>query len=65
MSSDQRPRPRAFRLDGDKVLVADGDAPAASDFRKSGGVVVAPSPDAFAPDDEPVEAASDEQAVEI
>lgn len=65
MSSDQRARPRAFRLDNDKVLVADGDAPAASEFRKAGGVVIAPAPDAFAPDDEPAEPASDEQAVEI
>ena len=65
MSGDQRPRPRAFRLDDDKVLVSEPDAPAAAEFRKSGGVVIAPAPDAFAPDDEPAEPKSNEEAVEI
>ena len=65
MSGDQRPRPRAFRLDDDKVLVSEPDAPAAAEFRKTGGVVSAPAPDAFAPDDEPAEPKSNEEAVEI
>ena len=65
MSGDQRPRPRAFRLDDDKVLVSDGDPAATAEFRKAGGVVIAPAPDAFAPDDEPAEPKSDEEAIEI
>ncbi|MDE2362585.1 MAG: TIGR01620 family protein [Hyphomicrobiales bacterium] len=65
MSGEERQRPRAFRLDDAKVLVSDGDPAAAADFRKSGGVVIQNAPDAFAPDDEPTEPKTDEQAVEI
>lgn len=65
MSGEERSRPRAFRLDDGKVLVSDADAAAATEFRRSGGVVVAPAPDAFAPDGEPAEPQSEEQAVEI
>ncbi len=57
MSGEERSRPRAFRLDDGKVLVSDADAAAATEFRRSGGVVVrqgastatAPSPRAAAP----------------
>ena len=42
-SPSPRQRPRAFRLDDDKVLVAAPDAPDAAEFRASGGVVIAPS----------------------
>ena len=63
--SGERQRPRAFRLDDDKVMVADADAAAAAEFRRAGGTVVAPAPDAFAPDDEPAEPKTDEQAIEI
>ena len=58
----ERPRPRAFRLDDDKVMIADGDLAAAAEFRKAGGAVIAPAPDVFAEQTEP---ASDEIAIEI
>ncbi len=58
----ERPRPRAFRLDDDKVMIANGDLATAAEFRKTGGAVIAPGPDVFAEQAEP---ASDEMAIEI
>ena len=65
MNGEDRPKPRAFRLDDRNVLVGEPDAPAAAEFRRAGGAVIAPAPDAFAPQDEPTEPRSDEQAIEI
>jgi putative membrane protein len=42
---DNRPRPRAFRLDDANVRLADDDN--ADAFRKHGGTVIEPQPDAF------------------
>lgn len=65
MSGEERQRPRAFRLDDSRVLVADGEAARTESFAKAGGVVVEPAPDAFAPQDEPTEPATQEEATEI
>ena len=63
MSGEERPRPRAFRLDDERIIVADGETPPES-LRK-GGVIVETTPDAFAPGDEPAEPRSEEEATEI
>lgn len=63
MSGDERQRPRAFRLDDERIVVADGATPT-QDPRK-GGVIVETTPDAFAPGDEPVEPRDAEEATEI
>lgn len=64
MSADERQRPRAFRLDDDRIIVADGETPRIEELRK-GGVIVEASPDAFAPGDEPTEPRDAEEATEI
>jgi putative membrane protein len=43
-TSDNRPRPRAFRLDDASVRLSDETA---ETFRKQGGTVIEPQPDAF------------------
>ena len=50
MSGDERQRPRAFRLDDDRIVLADGETPTHESIRK-GGVMVETTPDAFAPQD--------------
>ncbi|MDE2579251.1 MAG: TIGR01620 family protein [Hyphomicrobiales bacterium] len=64
MSGENKQRPRAFRLDGDNVVVAEKDAPAMA-FRTGANVVIAPEADAFQADDEPAEPGDNEEAVEI
>ena len=64
MSADERQRPRAFRLDDDRIIVADGETPRIEELRK-GGVIVEASPDAFAPGDEPTEPRAAEEETEI
>ncbi|MFT4099022.1 MAG: TIGR01620 family protein, partial [Rhodoblastus sp.] len=69
MSADERPRPRAFRLDDNRISVADGEAPRIDDLRegrlRTGAVIVETTPDAFAPEDEPAEPRDAEEATEI
>lgn len=64
MSGEERPRPRAFRLDDDRIVLADGETPARENIR-NGGVIVETTPDAFAPQDEPAEPRDAEEATEI
>ena len=64
MSGEERQRPRAFRLDDERIVVADGETPPVEKLAK-GGVIVETTPDAFAPDDEPAEPRSEEEATEI
>lgn len=68
MSGEERPRPRAFRLDDERIVVADGETAREElrpDKMRKGAVVVETTPDAFAPDDEPAEPRSEEEATEI
>ena len=67
MSGEERsrPAPARFRLDDSARSSCRTPTPLRRPNSRSGGVVVAPTPDAFAPDGEPAEPQSDEQAVEI
>ena len=69
MNGEERQRPRAFRLDDERIVVADGETPAPDNLRqdklRKGGVVVETTPDAFAPGDETNEPRDDEEATEI
>ena len=68
MNGEERQRPRAFRLDDERIVVADGETPAPDNLRqdklRKGGVVVETTPDAFAPGDETNEPRDDEEATE-
>ncbi|MCB1523767.1 MAG: TIGR01620 family protein, partial [Rhodoblastus sp.] len=64
MSGDERQRPRAFRLDDDRIVLTDGETPTHESIRK-GGVIVETTPDPFAPQDEPAEPRDAEEATEI
>ena len=68
MSGDERIRPRAFRLDDERIVLADGETPR-EDLRPEkltkGAVIVEATPDVFAPDDEPAEPRDAEEATEI